>query len=98
MKLVISLLIGIGASVLVAPTLATKLQWPVWLTYIVVALDGFLIVDAPHQFSEFFASTRLHQRGYGQFADGGGITFLLFLLFGLAPVLVLFWLVWQLLS
>jgi hypothetical protein len=95
MKLVLGLLIGVGAGVLIGPALAAKLQWPVWVTFIIVALDGLLIVDVPYQFSEFFASTHLHQRGYGQFADGCGITFLLFVLFGLAPVVVLFWLVWQ---
>jgi len=99
MKFVIALLIGIGASILVAPVLATNLQWPLWIIYIVVAVDGILIVDAPRQFSEFFANERIRQRAFfSQFADGRVPSFLNFILGGLAPVLVLFWLHWQFLS
>ena len=98
MKPIIGLLLGIGAGVLVGPTLAARLQWPVLVTFLFVAIDGFLLVDAPYQFSEFFASVRLHQRGWGQFADGSGIVFLVFVVFAIAPVLLLIWLAWQLLA
>lgn len=97
-KLVIALLIGIGASVLFAPTLATKLQWPVWLTYIVVALDGIFIAAVPYQFKEFLAEVHLIKMGFGGLTGGPGESLLIFIIFGLAPVLVFFWLAWQFLS
>ncbi len=96
-RLVIALLIGIGASVLFAPALATKLQWPVWLTYIVVALEGILIVDVPYQFKEFLASERLIQRGFGGLV-GPRFTLLIFIIFVLIPVIAFIWLAWQFLS
>lgn len=89
------LLIGIGACIVVGPTLAAKLQWPIWVTYLVIALDGLMIAEVPYQFSEYFASARLRQRGYGEFAGGQGGGCLMFLLFGIAPVLLLGWLAWQ---
>jgi len=58
--------------ILIGPTLAVKVQWPVWLAILVVAVDGFLIVDVPYQFSEFFANTSLHREGWGSVADGMG--------------------------
>lgn len=97
MKPIIGLILGIAAGVLVGPALATKLQWPVWATFLLVAIDGFLLVDVPYQLSEFFATVRLHSRGWGQFADGLGVSFLLFIIFAIAPTALLIWLVWQLL-
>jgi hypothetical protein len=95
MKPLIGLVLGLAAGTLVGPALATKLQWPVWLCFLVVAVDGFLLVDVPYQFSEFFATARLHSKGYGYFADGLGISVLLFILFGIAPIILLVWIVWQ---
>jgi len=95
MKPLIGLVLGVAAGVLVGPALATKLQWPVWLSFLIITIDGFLLVDVPYQFSEFFATALLHSKGYGQFADGLGISVLLFILFGIAPVILLAWIVWQ---
>lgn len=96
--LFIGLVIGIGACILVGPALAAKLQWATWVTYLVIGLDGLLLADVPYQFSEYFASSSLRQRGYGEFAGGQGSGCLIFLLFGIAPLVVAGWLVWQYIS
>jgi hypothetical protein len=75
-----------------------KFSGPVWLAILVVAVDGFLIVDVPYQFSEFFANTSLHREGWGSVADGMGAGCLLFVLFGLAPIALGSWIVWNLLK
>lgn len=97
-SVIVGLVIGVGACILVGPALAEKLQWATWVTYIVIGLDGLLLADVPYQFSVYSADSRLRQRGYGEFADGQGSGCLSFLLFGIAPLVVLGWLVWQYLS
>lgn len=95
---IVGLIIGVGASVLAGPALAAKLQWATWVTYLVIGLDGLLLADVPYQFSEYSASSRLRQRGYGEWAGGQGSGCLIFLLFGIAPLVVAGWLVWQYIS
>jgi hypothetical protein len=84
------LVIAAAAIFFLGPTLVSKLQWAPWFTYLVIGLDGLLLADVPYQLSEYFASSRLSQRGYGDFAGGGGCFFVL--LFGFAPVLLAGWL------
>jgi len=98
MKIFLGLLLGVIGGILIGPTLAVKVQWPVWLAILVVAVDGFLIVDVPYQFSEFFANTSLHREGWGIVAVGMGAGCLLFVLFGLAPIALGSWIVWNLLK
>lgn len=99
-RLIIILLIGIGASILIAPALTAKLQWPVWLTYIVVALDGILILDAPRESKECVAQVNIDrffsQRGFIESINL--FTFLEFTIFVIAPVIGFIWLAWQFLS
>ena len=97
-SLLIGLVIAAVACILVAPALAAKLGWPTWVVYLAVGIDGLLLADVPYQFSEYFASSSLHQRGYGEFAGGKGSSCLIFLIFGILPVLFTVWLVWQYLS
>jgi len=96
--LFVGLVIGVGACILIGPTLADKLQWATWVTYLVIGLDGLLLADVPYQFSEYFASSRLRQRGYGEWTSGQGSGCLIFLLFGIAPLVVAGWLIWQYVS
>jgi hypothetical protein len=98
MKIFLGLLLGVIGGILIGPTLAVKVQWPVWLAILVVAVDGFLIVDVPYQFSEFFANMSLHRKGWGSVADGMGAGCLLFVLFGLIPIALGGWIVWNLLK
>lgn len=92
--LLVGLVIAVGACILAGTTLAAKLQWSTWVTYIVIGLDGLLLADVPYQFSRFYSSMKLRQGAFSQYADPPG----LFISFGLMPVLVFIWLVWQFLS
>ena len=98
MKIFLGLLLGVIGGILIGPTLAVKVQWPVWLAILVVAIEGFLIVDVPYQFSEFLANMSLHRKGWGSVTDGMGAGCLLFVLFGLAPIALGGWIVWNLLK
>jgi len=99
-RLVIFLLIDIGASILVAPALATKLKWPLWLTYILVALDGILILDVPRETKECIAEVNVgrffNRRGFIESIHP--LTFLEFTIFVIAPIIAFIWFAWQYLS
>lgn len=91
MKWLFGLLLGIGAGTLFGPAIAAELQWPNWAGFLLVAIDGFLLIDVPYQFSEFLASLKLHLKGYGVFVDGCAISFLLFIVFCAAPLILAIW-------
>lgn len=92
MKLLFGFLLGVGAGMLLGPALAAKLQWPTWAGFLLVGIDGFLLSNVPYYFSEFFALLRLHLKGYGLLAgEGCEIGFLLFIIFGIIPLLLAIW-------
>jgi len=99
-RFVIFLLIGIGASILVAPSLAIKLQWPAWVIYIVVILDSILILDAPRESKECVAQVNIdrffNQRGFIESISL--FTFLEFTIFVIVPVIGFILLAWQFLA
>ena len=78
---------------LVSPLLADRISFPAWLMFIILLLEGLFLLDLPYNLKEYYSALWLHHRGYGSFTgEGLGVTLFGTLLYVVAPIAVLIWL------